>query len=127
MYLMVQKVLNFDSLKCCILLRWGTLVSIGRLDEKGFKTNFSGGKRVGVVPKHNRRLYCVDHESESASVAEEVLTLDQMHRCLGHISVNAAKKLAKDGFITGLQLKTTPSGNDFFCESCVYAKAHISQ
>jgi hypothetical protein len=109
-----------------------TLVSIGCLDEKGFGANFSGGKctitgpdgeRVGVVPKNNHGLYRVDHESESASAAEEVLTLDQMHRCLGHISVNVAKKLMKDGFITGLRLETTPSGNDFFCESCVYAKA----
>ena len=109
-----------------------TLVSIGCLDEKGFEANFSGGKctitgpdgrRVGMVPKNNRGLYRIDHESESASVAEEVLMLDQMHRRLGHIAVNVAKKLTKDGFITGLQLETTPSGNDFFCESCVYAKA----
>jgi hypothetical protein len=46
-----------------------------------------------------------------------------MHCHLGHISVNAAKKLAKDGLITGLWLETTPLGNNFFCESCVYAKA----
>lgn len=109
-----------------------TLVSIGRLDENGFSANFSGGKciitgpdgkRVGEVPKNCRGLYRVDHEPESASAAEEVLTLDQLHRRLGHISVNVAKKLATDGFVTGLRLETTSSGDDFFCESCVYAKA----
>jgi hypothetical protein len=109
-----------------------TLVSIGRLDENGFTANFSGGKctitgpngvTVGMVLKNNRGLYRVDHESESASTAEEVLMMDQMHHCLGHISVNVAKKLAKDGFITGLWLKTTPLSNDFFCKSCVHAKA----
>ena len=109
-----------------------TLISVGRLDEKGFSANFSGGKctitgpdgkRVGAVPKNHHGLYRVDHESESASTAEEVLTIDQFHRRLGHISVTAARKLANDGFITGLRLETTPSGNEFFCESCVYAKS----
>ena len=109
-----------------------TLISVGHLDEKGFSANFSGGKctitgpdgkRVGAVPKNYCGLYWVDHESESASTAEEVLTIDQFHCHLGHISVTAARKLANDGFITGLQLETTPSGNKFFCESCVYAKS----
>jgi Integrase core domain/GAG-pre-integrase domain len=81
------------------------------------------GKRVGAVLKNHRGLYRVDHESESASAAEEVLTIDQFHHCLGHISVTAARKLANDGFITGLQLETTHSGDEFFCESCVYAKS----
>jgi GAG-pre-integrase domain len=109
-----------------------TLVSVGRLDEKGFSANFSGGKctitgpdgnQVGEVPKNHRGLYRVDHEPESVSGAEEVLTLDQLHRRLGHISPNAAKKLAQDGFITGLRLETTASGKDVFCKSCVYVKA----
>ena len=109
-----------------------TLISVGCLDEKGFAATFSGGKctisgpdgnRVGEVLKNHRGLYCVDHEPESASAAEEVLTLDQFHRRLSHVSVGAAQKLAKDGFITGLWLESTSLGGDFFCESCVYAKA----
>ncbi|KAF8235492.1 hypothetical protein L208DRAFT_1256857 [Tricholoma matsutake] len=85
------------------------LVSIGHLDEKGFSANFSSGKCSITGPDGN--------------AAEEVLTLDQLHHCLGHISVNMAKKLAMDGFVTGLCLEVTTSGNDFFCESCVHAKA----
>jgi hypothetical protein len=108
------------------------LVSVGRLDEKGFSANFSGGKctitgpdgnRVGEVPKNHRGLYHVDHEPESASAAEEVLMLDQLRHCLGHISPDAAKRLAQNGFITGLRLESTATGKEFFCESCVYAKA----
>jgi len=38
--------------------------------------------------------------------------LDQLHCCLGHISPDVARRLAQNGFITGLCLK-----------SCVYVKA----
>jgi hypothetical protein len=109
-----------------------TLVSVGRLDENGFSANFSGGKctimgpdgeQVGEVPKNPHGLYCVDHEPESASTAEEVLTLDQLHCCLGHISPDSARRLAQNSFITGLHLESTAMGNKFFCKSCVYVKA----
>jgi len=66
-----------------------TLVSVGRLDEKGFEVIFSGGKCtikgpngecVGTVPK-SKGLYCVAHdEPETAHIANEELTLDQFHR-----------------------------------------------
>ena len=66
-----------------------TLVSDGRLDEKGFEITFSGGKCsikgpdgkcVGAVPK-TKGLYCVAHdEPKTAHVVDEELTLDQFHR-----------------------------------------------
>jgi GAG-pre-integrase domain len=109
-----------------------TLISVGHIDEKGFSANFSDGKcmitgpdgkRVGAVLRNHHGLYWVDHESESASTAVEVLTIDQFHCHLGHISVTTAQKLANNGIITGIQLENTPSGDKFFCESCVYAKS----
>ena len=109
-----------------------TLVSVGRLDEKGFEITFSGGKctikgpngqRFGAVPK-TKGLYRVAHdEPESAHVADEELTLDQFHRRMGHISTGVARRLVDKGFVTGVRLEPTPSGDPFFCESCVYAKA----
>jgi hypothetical protein len=42
---------------------------------------------------------------------------------MGHISPEVARKLIDKGFVTGVKLETTPTGNPFFCESCVYAKA----
>ena len=42
---------------------------------------------------------------------------------MGHISVEVARKLVEKGFVTGVRLEPTPSGEPFFCESCVYAKA----
>ena len=61
-----------------------TLVSIGRLDEKGFTVTFGGGKcilvgldgvKVGEVLRKSSRIYKVEHEEEEemAGVAEEKL------------------------------------------------------
>jgi Zinc knuckle len=109
-----------------------TLISIGKLDEKGFSVTFSGGKCtihgpdgrcVGEVPKSEKGLYKVQHEKgKEANIAKETLTLDMLHWCLGHIFPQAAKKLINKGFVTGMQLETT-SDADLFCESCIYAKA----
>ena len=73
-------------------------------------TNITGG------------LYKVVHEGESANSAVEGITLDQLHRHMGHISPAIAKKLVSQGFVTGVKLVSTPDA-EFFCESCVYAKA----
>jgi hypothetical protein len=112
-----------------------TLIPIGKLDDYGFSAMFSGGKcliqgpdgsRVEEVPKDRRGLYRVqhEHELEEANVAAaETLTLDQFHRRMGHISTKIAQKLVDDGFVTGVRLEATPSGDPFFCESGVYAKA----
>jgi len=42
---------------------------------------------------------------------------------MGHISPKTARKLVENKFVTGLRLEYSPSGDPFFCESCVYAKA----
>ena len=42
---------------------------------------------------------------------------------MGHVSPEVARKLVKDGMVTGVQLKYMPLGKLFFCSSCVYAKA----
>ncbi|KIJ29518.1 hypothetical protein M422DRAFT_107389, partial [Sphaerobolus stellatus SS14] len=41
---------------------------------------------------------------------------------MGHISLDIVKKLVSNGFVTGVSLETMPSGDPFFCESCIYAK-----
>ena len=77
---------------------------------------------MGSIPKSNRGLYKVCHEGESANAAEDTITLEQLHRRMGHISPNIAKRLVTQGFVTGVCLVST-SDTEFFCESCVYAKA----
>ena len=109
-----------------------TLISIGKLDEKGFSATFSGGKcvlkgptgnSIGEILKTSKGLYRVDHEPESANEAVEQLTLNQFHCRMGHISPDIARKLVTKGFVTGVSLNETGSGDPLFCESCVYAKA----
>jgi len=42
---------------------------------------------------------------------------------MGHISPGTARNLVENKFVTGLRLEYSPTGDPFFCESCVYAKA----
>jgi Zinc knuckle len=103
-----------------------TLISIRKLDKKGFSATFSGGKCticgpdgrcVGKVSKSGRGLYKVQHErGEKANIVKETLTLYMLHQRLKHIFPQAAKKLVDRGFVTGMQLETT-SNADLFCES----------
>ena len=109
-----------------------TLVSMGCLDDKGFLLTFAGGKCtikgpdgvcVGKVPKNSNGLYKVAHEQDEANVAAEVLTLDQFHHYMGHISLEVAQKLVDKFFMMGVRLETMPTSDPFFCKSCVYVKA----
>ena len=109
-----------------------TLVSIGRLDEEGFTAQFGHGKCVlrgpdgeviGEVQRTARKAYKVEHEERTANVAEETLTLDQLHRRMGHASIQVIRDLIAQGMVTGIRLEYTPSGTPFFCEFCVYGKA----
>ena len=62
-----------------------TLVSVGKLDNAGFDMIFADGKctiheqngeLVGTVLKSRHGLYQVLHESDTANLAVDVLTLD---------------------------------------------------
>ena len=113
-----------------------TLISIGKLDDNGYQVTFSGGKciirdaqgeTIGSIPKTRHGLYkVVQDEYLSANAVEETLTLNQFHCRMGHISLKTAHCLIEKGLVTGIHLE--PKGDqEFFCESCVYAKAtHLS-
>lgn len=91
-----------------------TLISIGKLNEKGFKATFHDGKcvikgpdgvHIGAVPKTKKSIYKVKHKhelEEANSMTVETLTLEQLHCCMGHISPLITLKLMKDGFVTGV-------------------------
>ena len=78
---------------------------------------------MGEVPKNKRGLYRVEHSIQTANVVTEELTLDQLHRRLGHISSASARKLVSDGLVTGVFLDLTDPVKPIFCESCIYAKS----
>ena len=107
------------------------LVSIGRLDKAGFTAVFGGGKCtllgedevvIGVVPRMPTRVYKVEHEDGMANAAEEQLTMDKFHRRMGHILPVYTLKLIRDKMVTGVHLEYSPI-KDFFCPSCIFAKA----
>ncbi|KZV86753.1 hypothetical protein EXIGLDRAFT_595837, partial [Exidia glandulosa HHB12029] len=51
------------------------------------------------------------------------VTVREMHRLMGHCSVDVAKRMLTNGFATGLRLEMSDDGQPFFCDACTYAKA----
>jgi hypothetical protein len=111
-----------------------TLVSIGQLDDAGFTAQFGRGKclltgpdgeKIGEITQTPQRVYRVEHDVPLANSAVETLTLCQLHRRMGHPHVGAIRELLKGKMVDGIRLEYTPTADydQFFCESCVYAKA----
>ncbi len=92
-------------------------------DGKCIITLPADGECVAQVPKNAKGLYRVEHEPDSANAVTEKISIDQLHRQLGHISPDVARRLVNNKLVAGVRLKETTAGNPFFCESCVYAKA----
>lgn len=109
-----------------------TLVSIGKIAAAGYHTLFRGpwcriydtkNKLVGQLAARNG-LYRVDHdiaEMAAMGVAGEVLTLEDLHRRMGHIAPTAAQRMIDSGAIKGIELDSSSSIKS--CYSCEYAKS----
>ena len=107
-----------------------TLISVGRIDMAGYTTMFGGGacvirsnqnKVVGWIPIQSG-LYCTDRGKSiagNALVAEEVLTIMELHHHMGHIAPDAAH-LVTNGVVKGIKLDSTTAITA--CDSCMYAK-----
>lgn len=75
-----------------------TLVLISCPDEAGYRVTFGEGQGVitnergdviGTIPKSNGLYRLVDRVEEEANAVVERITLNDLHRCMGHISVQA--------------------------------------
>jgi transposase InsO family protein len=106
-----------------------TLVSLAALDEEGYHAHIGAGsmeltspqgERVGRIPRTPGRLYKVVHALDSANAVEPVSAME-LHRRLGHIAVNNARKLVTSGAITGIELD--PDAPDADCDACIFARA----
>jgi hypothetical protein len=91
-----------------------TLISLTLCDAAGYSVLLKDqkcwirdmrGKLLGQIPLSNG-LYKVEHKSTAATVnvAWKVLTMDELHRRMGHISLQIAQKPVQDGTITGLDI-----------------------
>jgi GAG-pre-integrase domain len=65
---------------------------------------FASNSGVGAYSSHTR----------------QVLSIDKLHRHLGHVSYERVKSLVKKGLVEGIELE--PSGEVHICESCEWAK-----
>ena len=106
-----------------------TLVSIAALDEEGYHTHIGAGHldltspqgdRIGHIPRTQGRLYKVVHALDSANAVEPV-SIMELHRRLGHIAVESARKLVTSGAIVGVELDTNSPETD--CDACTFARA----
>ena len=105
-----------------------TLVSIGKITAAGYKVLFRGStckifdskdKIIGQVNVKNG-LYCVDHDKMVnvgiAGEACEVLTLEELHRRMGHITPETAKKMVSSGAARGIEIDFSTVIQS--CDSC---------
>jgi hypothetical protein len=106
-----------------------TLISLGVLDVEGYHMTIGGGhldinaphgQKIGRVVCTPRRLYHVVHTPESANTIE-LLSIMELHHCLGHIAAASARKLVESGAITGVKLD--PMSKESNCDACTFARA----
>jgi gag-polypeptide of LTR copia-type/Pol polyprotein, beta-barrel domain/GAG-pre-integrase domain len=106
-----------------------TLVSLGTLDEEGYRYFVENGHLhlltprrdlVAIIPRNAQRLYKAVHAYESAHTVQPMSAME-LHRRLGHISVASARKLVENGAIKGIKLD--PNAPDTDCDACILARA----
>ena len=106
-----------------------TLVSLGVLDEEGYRAHIGAGhlelvspkgEQIGHIVQTSHHLYKVLHTFKSANAAEIILAME-LHCRLGHIAVASAWKLVESGAIVGIELD--PNSQEHECDACVYAQA----
>ena len=109
-----------------------TLVSISRVAAAGSTIVFAGDS-CRIYDKERRiigkikvkgglyRVYATRPPGgEYAGKAKEVLSIDELHRRLGHVSHERAKLLVKKGLVEGVELDM--DSKPTVCESCEWAK-----
>lgn len=109
-----------------------TLVSISRIAAAGSTVVFTGNickiynkERIVVgVIKVKGGLYRVYTSSSEAGAhvvsTKEALSIDELHRYLGHVSHERARLLVKKGLVEGVELRAETEAT--ICESCEWAK-----
>jgi hypothetical protein len=109
-----------------------TLVSISRIAAAGSIVVFAGDtcriydkerKIIGKIRVKGGlyRVYATRPiEGEYAGKVKEVLTIDELHRRLGHVSHERARLLVKKGLVEGVELDVNSEAT--VCESCEWAK-----
>ena len=113
-----------------------TLISIRKIDAAGYVVLFHKNqlqifssmkerKLLAQIPMVNG-LYWVEHQDDvdlAVAVDPEVVSIEKLHRLMGHIAPEAAKTLVEKGLVEGFKLDTS-SQMPKSCDTCEYGKAH---
>ncbi len=111
-----------------------TLVSISQIALAGYIVIFSGTTcrilnkekvNLGRIDLKNGlyRVYSARPELEGYhGRVKEILTINELHRRLGHVGHDAARRLVEKGLVTGVELDE--SSKPTFCASCDWGKGH---
>jgi Pol polyprotein, beta-barrel domain/GAG-pre-integrase domain/Zinc knuckle len=128
-----DKVTNYITVKDVLYCKdlAFTLISLTKCDKAGFTVLLRDkhcmirdpkGTTVGRIPLIGG-LYKVKHSRLTgfANAVHRTLSIDKVHRRLGHISSRYIKELVVKGVITGIEVdkKSKPT----FCASCMKGKA----
>lgn len=108
------------------------IISISRMAAAGYAAVFWNNlcrifnpskEQVGEIFMTANGLYRVDHGEVVAIVSEPVtkLTLEELHRRMGHIAPQLAKRLVEKGIVEGVEL--TGDLELKSCDSCEHAKS----
>ncbi len=110
-----------------------TLISLSRVIKAGFAVHFEGSQCEIIVSNPTRKVIAKIPESnglfrlrdngareDTANLASAEMTIDELHRKMGHISHKAAEHMVKAHHVDGIRLITelTPQP----CDVCIRAK-----
>ncbi len=117
-----------------------TLVSVSRISAAGKTVSFekdgchiknSDGEAVAHIRPSNGLYRITNRATETAAATTEggddedgarVVTIDEWHRAMGHISHEVAKEMLAKGAVTGVKLDSTSATEKTVCDSCQAAK-----
>ena len=112
-----------------------TLISVSCVDRAGFSLLIKGGICeirtavsiiIGRIPQ-TRGLYRVSDSkipsrpTHSANVAERQISINELHRQMGHVNHKDLRRMVEKGMITGINLDMSSKAE--FCKSCMKVKA----
>ena len=113
-----------------------TLISVSCVDRAGFFLVIGGGiceiktsksKIIGRIPQV-RGLYRVNdskpsspHSTHSANLATKEMSINELHKRMGHVNNDDLRRMVEKGMVTGIKLDM--SSKPGFCEVCVKSKA----
>ena len=117
-----------------------TLISVVCLDKAGCFLTIEDGECILQSPwpyctilssvPHVNNLYRLSSSAikapeppkHYANIANGPISLNELHRCMGHVNFQMLHKRVCEGAVEGIELDSSPASS--FCEACVQGKAH---